>query len=77
MGKNAGRHAGRSRPGAAAGRAGAYSRTLHLEDGDPHPGWSFEEIQTELLQLGDRWKNMRGLMRADLGVSPGPAAADA
>ncbi|MFF2792379.1 hypothetical protein ACFVT6_37445 [Streptomyces sp. NPDC058049] len=57
--------------------AGAYSRTLHLEDGDPHPGWSFEEIQTELLQLGDRWKNMRGLMRADLGVSPGPTAADA
>ncbi len=57
--------------------AGAYSRTLHLEDGSPHPGWSFEEIQAELLQLGDHWKNMRGLMRADLGASPGPTAADA
>ncbi|MGW6841091.1 hypothetical protein [Streptomyces sp. NPDC054958] len=51
--------------------AGAYRRTLQLAEGNPHPGWSFEEIQTELLQLGERWKNMRGIMRADLGVNPG------
>ncbi|MFF5488954.1 hypothetical protein [Streptomyces virginiae] len=55
--------------------AGAYSRTLLLADGDPQPGWSFEEIQTLLLRLGDRWKDMRGIMRADLGVDPGPADA--
>ncbi|WP_406738484.1 hypothetical protein OG365_23205 [Streptomyces sp. NBC_00853] len=55
--------------------AGAYSRTLLLEDGNPHPGWSFEEIQTELLQLGDHWKDMRGIMRADLGVDPEPAGS--
>ncbi|MFD7394623.1 hypothetical protein [Streptomyces virginiae] len=53
--------------------AGAYSRTLLPADGNPQPGWSFEEIQTELLRLGDRWKDMRGIMRADLGVDPGQA----
>ncbi|MFJ6049083.1 hypothetical protein [Streptomyces sp. NPDC092307] len=51
--------------------AGAYRRILQLADGNPYPGWSFEEIQTELLQVGQRWKNMRGIMRADLGVDPG------
>ncbi|MFB7252856.1 hypothetical protein [Streptomyces nojiriensis] len=55
--------------------AGAYSRTLHLEEGDPYPGWAFEEIQAELLRLGDRWKRMRGLMRADLGVEPRPVGS--
>ncbi|MFB6823389.1 hypothetical protein ACFCXA_17585 [Streptomyces virginiae] len=55
--------------------AGAYSRTLLPADGNPQPGWSFEEIQTELPRLGDRWKDMRGIMRADLGVDPGPTDA--
>ncbi|MFE5517224.1 hypothetical protein ACFQ9Q_05740 [Streptomyces virginiae] len=53
--------------------AGAYGRTLLPADGNPQPGWSFEEIQIELLRLGDRWKDMRGIMRADLGVDPGQA----
>ncbi len=50
-------------------------RGLLLEDGDPHPGWAFEEMQTELLQLEDHWRAVRGIMRSDLGVDPGPAGS--
>ncbi|WP_328298703.1 hypothetical protein OG389_13410 [Streptomyces sp. NBC_00435] len=57
----------------------AYRRTMRLEEGDPAPGGSFEEIHAELLRLTEGWTGMRGVMRADLGVDaapPGPPLAD-
>ncbi|MFD8633884.1 hypothetical protein [Streptomyces sp. NPDC059533] len=53
--------------------AGAYARTLRLEEGRPVPSGSFEEIHDELRRMGDQWTDMRAAMRADLGVPPGPA----
>ncbi|MFD9724018.1 hypothetical protein [Streptomyces sp. NPDC059072] len=55
--------------------AGAYARTLRLEEGRPSASWSFQEIHDELRSMGDSWKDMRTTMRADLGVDPGPAPA--
>ncbi|MFJ3721197.1 hypothetical protein ACIPYQ_01335 [Streptomyces sp. NPDC090045] len=55
----------------------AYSRTMRLEEGNPRPGQSFEEIHAVLAGVGDQWQAMRGAMRADLGVGPasdGPPA---
>ncbi|MGW5852744.1 hypothetical protein ACWFQ8_33365 [Streptomyces sp. NPDC055254] len=53
--------------------ASSYSRIMRLEEGDPHPEGSFEELLAALLALGDRWAEMRDTMRADLGVAAGPA----
>ncbi|MFE2284006.1 hypothetical protein ACFXDJ_07535 [Streptomyces sp. NPDC059443] len=54
--------------------AETYRRTLRLEEGDPAPDGSFEEIHAELVGLWELWENMRDAMRADLGVA-GPGAA--
>ncbi|MCP3756088.1 hypothetical protein [Streptomyces sp. TBY4] len=55
-----------------------YRRTLRLDEGDPDPDGSFEEIHAELIGLGDRWERMRSVMRTDLGVdAPGVAVAPA
>ncbi len=51
----------------------AYSRTMRLEEGNPQPGQSFEEIHALLAGVGAQWEAMRGAMRDDLGVDPGPA----
>ncbi|MFE9632883.1 hypothetical protein [Streptomyces sp. NPDC006463] len=48
--------------------ASSYSRILQLEEGDPHPEGTFEELLAGLPALGERWKEMRAAMRADLGV---------
>ncbi|MFJ6754226.1 MULTISPECIES: hypothetical protein [unclassified Streptomyces] len=50
----------------------AYSRTMRLEEGNPRPGQSFEEIHASLAGVGDQWQAMRGAMRADLGAGPAP-----
>ncbi|MEU9085672.1 hypothetical protein [Streptomyces sp. NPDC048357] len=55
----------------------AYSRTMRLAEGNPRPGESFEEIHGALAGVGGQWQDMRGAMRADLGVRPqadGPPA---
>ena len=51
-----------------AGLSKAYRSIKHLEDGEPEPGGSFEEMETFLVELWDRWKDMREAMRQDLGV---------
>ncbi|GAA3266746.1 hypothetical protein [Streptomyces lavendulae] len=56
--------------------ADAYARTMRLERGNPLPGWGFDEVLAALLDLGDAWVRARAVMRADLGVEPGPVAAD-
>ncbi|MCO8301297.1 hypothetical protein [Streptomyces sp. RKCA744] len=45
-----------------------YRRTKCLEEGTPDPDGSFEEIQADLHWLWERWKQMRSIMRADLGI---------
>ncbi|MEU9716093.1 hypothetical protein [Streptomyces sp. NPDC047976] len=51
--------------------AGAFYRILRLWEGDPEPDGSFEAVKADLLGLGDRWRGMRAVMRADLGTDPG------
>ncbi|MGW7315695.1 hypothetical protein [Streptomyces sp. NPDC054865] len=53
--------------------ASLYDRVMRLEEGNPAPDGSFEEIQSGLLRANEQWMVMRGAMRADLGVEPGPA----
>ena len=53
--------------------ASLYDRVMRLEEGSPAPDGSFEEIQSGLLRANEQWVVMRGAMRADLGVDPGPA----
>ncbi|MFJ3879600.1 hypothetical protein ACIPW5_19370 [Streptomyces sp. NPDC090077] len=48
--------------------AGAFYRVLRLEEGDPAPDGSFDALKAELLGLGERWREMRAVMRADLGT---------
>ncbi|MCX5013888.1 hypothetical protein OG765_23275 [Streptomyces sp. NBC_00555] len=48
--------------------ASSYSRIMRLEEGNPHPEGSFEELLAALLALRERWTEMRAAMRADLGV---------
>jgi hypothetical protein len=50
------------------GLSKAYRATKHLEDGEPEPGGSFEEMEAFLVEIWDRWKYMREAMRQDLGV---------
>jgi hypothetical protein len=49
--------------------AGAYQRIKCLEEGAPMANGSFEEIERDLQALWERWKDMRALMRACLGVA--------
>ncbi|MFC9809759.1 hypothetical protein [Streptomyces griseoaurantiacus] len=56
----------------------AYRRIKDLEEGNPGPNGSFEEIEADLRQFWRRWEEMRSVMRADLGASgrrAGPAQA--
>ncbi|MFJ4185048.1 hypothetical protein [Kitasatospora sp. NPDC089509] len=46
----------------------AYRRTMCLHEGNPEPGGSFDEIRDHLKWLWERWEEMRGVMRVDLGV---------
>ncbi|MFD0355469.1 hypothetical protein ACFVHW_17290 [Streptomyces sp. NPDC127110] len=48
--------------------AQAFYRVLRLDEGDPVPDGDFEAIKADLLGLGERWKEMRAAMRADLGT---------
>ncbi|APE21690.1 MULTISPECIES: hypothetical protein [Streptomyces] len=45
-----------------------YRRTMCLEEGNPDPDGSFDDIRTEFVRLWEQWETMRGVMRADLGV---------
>lgn len=45
-----------------------YRRTMCLEEGNPDPDGSFEEIRADFARLWEQWETMRGVMRADLGV---------
>ncbi|WP_328735453.1 hypothetical protein [Streptomyces bobili] len=50
-----------------------YRRTKNLEEGHPDPGDTFEVIEAYLQWIWERWKEMRAVMRADLGVHNSPA----
>ncbi|MER5462515.1 hypothetical protein ABT010_17920 [Streptomyces sp. NPDC002668] len=50
----------------------AYGKIKYLEEGNPEPAGSFEEIGVDLAWLWDRWKVMRGVMRQDLGINDAP-----
>ncbi|MFF5531753.1 hypothetical protein ACFY71_04640 [Streptomyces cinerochromogenes] len=45
-----------------------YRRTMCLEEGNPDPDGSFNEIRTDFVRLWERWEQMRAVMRADLGL---------
>ncbi|MFE2299106.1 hypothetical protein ACFXAW_12975 [Streptomyces sp. NPDC059445] len=45
-----------------------YRKTKCLEEGNPAPNGSFDEIYAELHQLRELWELMRGMMRRDLGI---------
>ncbi|MFE7033508.1 hypothetical protein ACFU9Y_24635 [Streptomyces sp. NPDC057621] len=50
-----------------------YRKTKSLEEGNPDPeGGSFEEIHEYLQWIWDRWKEMRTVMRVDLGANESP-----
>ncbi|WAU84890.1 hypothetical protein O1Q96_37495 [Streptomyces sp. Qhu-G9] len=49
-----------------------YRRTKCLEEGNPDPDDSFDVIQAYLQWIWERWKEMRAVMRADLGVNNSP-----
>ncbi len=51
-----------------AGLSKAYRAIKRLENGEPEPGGSFEEIEAYLVELWEKWKYMREAMRQDLGV---------
>ncbi|MFJ4579567.1 hypothetical protein [Streptomyces echinatus] len=51
-----------------------YRRTMCLEEGNPDPDGSFNEIRTDFVRLWERWEGMRAVMRADLGL--GSAAGE-
>ncbi|MEU3917755.1 hypothetical protein [Streptomyces sp. NPDC029004] len=46
----------------------SYRKTKCLEEGNPVPTGSFEEIHAELHLLRELWELMRGVMRRDLGI---------
>jgi hypothetical protein len=50
-----------------------YRRTKCLEEGNPDEGDTFEVIETYLQWIWERWKEMRAVMRADLGVTNAPS----
>lgn len=45
-----------------------YRRIMCLEEGNPDPDGSFEELKADFTRLWDQWEEMLGAMRADLGV---------
>ncbi|MET9474820.1 hypothetical protein [Streptomyces sp. NPDC002922] len=51
-----------------------YRRTMCLEEGNPDPDGSFDDIRADFVRLWERWERMRGVMRTDLGV--GQVAAE-
>lgn len=48
-----------------------YRRTMCLEEGDPDPDGSFDEIRADFVRLWERWETMRSAMRTDLGAGSG------
>ncbi|WP_433889406.1 hypothetical protein [Streptomyces sp. CA-111067] len=50
------------------GLSQGYRQTKNLEEGNPDTDGSFDEIRDHLSRLWDRLAQMRGVMRADLGV---------
>ncbi|MET9294317.1 hypothetical protein [Streptomyces sp. NPDC003077] len=48
-----------------------YRRGLCLEEGNPDPDGSFDEVRADFQRLWLRWEGMRDVMRVDLGVAPG------
>ena len=48
--------------------AKGYRAVKHLEDNDPEPSGSFEEIESFLIELWSKWSDMRDSMRSDLGT---------
>lgn len=51
--------------------ARVFYRILRLEEGDPEPDGSFELVKADLLGLGERWREMRAVLRADLETDVG------
>ncbi|MEU8689612.1 hypothetical protein [Streptomyces sp. NPDC048665] len=45
-----------------------YRRIMCLEEGNPDPDGSFNEIRADFVRLWERWEGMRAVMRADLGL---------
>jgi hypothetical protein len=45
-----------------------YRRIMCLEEGNPDPDGSFNEIRTDFVRLWERWERMRAVMRTDLGL---------
>ncbi|MGW4301710.1 hypothetical protein [Streptomyces sp. NPDC004646] len=45
-----------------------YRRIMCLEEGNPDPDGSFNEIRMDFARLWERWEAMRAVMRADLGL---------
>ncbi|MGP3772236.1 hypothetical protein ACTWJ8_15520 [Streptomyces sp. SDT5-1] len=45
-----------------------YQRIMRLEEGDPAPDGSFNDIRTDFVRLWDQWERMRSVMRTDLAV---------
>ncbi|MFE7443723.1 hypothetical protein ACFU7X_25110 [Streptomyces chartreusis] len=52
-----------------------YRRTKSLEEGHPDEGDTFEVIEAYLQWIWERWKEMRAVMRADLGLANSPTRA--
>lgn len=49
-----------------------YRKIMCLQEGNPEPDGSFDEITTSLESLWERWKKMRLAMRVDLGANTSP-----
>ncbi len=45
-----------------------YRRTMCMEEGNPEPDGSFNDIRADFVRLWERWEGMRTVMRADLGL---------
>ncbi|MFI5853576.1 hypothetical protein [Streptomyces parvulus] len=54
--------------GMTAALSEVYRRTMCLEEGNPDPDGSFDEIREDFTRLWERWEGMRKVMRADLGL---------
>lgn len=54
--------------GTAKALSEGYRKIKCLEEGNPVPTGSFEEIHADLHQLREMWEAMRGMMRRDLGI---------
>ncbi|MFD9407893.1 hypothetical protein ACFWBN_12895 [Streptomyces sp. NPDC059989] len=50
-----------------------YRRIMCLEEGDPDPDGSFDEIRADFARIWEQLERMLGAMRADLGVENGTA----